>query len=79
MTLLEYGDLECPYCGQAEPIVRELLSEFGDIRYVWRHLPLTEVHPQCTARRRGHRSRRRAGRLLGNARLAASSIKTRSG
>ncbi|HWF41840.1 MAG TPA: Na+/H+ antiporter NhaA, partial [Acidothermaceae bacterium] len=47
VTLLEYGDLECPYCGQAEPIVRELLSEFGDIRYVWRHLPLTEVHPNA--------------------------------
>ena len=47
VTLLEYGDLECPYCGQAEPIVRELLSEFGDIRYVWRHLPLTEVHPHA--------------------------------
>jgi Na+/H+ antiporter NhaA len=47
VTLLEYGDLECPYCGQAEPVVRELLSEFGDIRYVWRHLPLTEVHPHA--------------------------------
>jgi Na+/H+ antiporter NhaA len=47
VTLLEYGDLECPYCGQAEPIVRQLLSEFGDIRYVWRHLPLTEVHPNA--------------------------------
>jgi Na+/H+ antiporter NhaA len=47
VTLLEYGDLECPYCGQAEPIVRELLTEFGDIRYVWRHLPLTDVHPNA--------------------------------
>jgi Na+/H+ antiporter NhaA len=47
VTLLEYGDLECPYCGQAEPVVRELLSEFGDIRYVWRHLPLTDVHPNA--------------------------------
>jgi len=47
VTLLEYGDLECPYCGQAEPIVRELLSEFGDIRYVWRHLPLIDVHPNA--------------------------------
>ena len=47
VTLLEYGDLECPYCGQAEPVVRELLSEFGDIRYVWRHLPLNDVHPNA--------------------------------
>jgi Na+/H+ antiporter NhaA len=45
VTLLEYGDLECPYCGQAEPVIRELLSEVGDLRYVWRHLPLADVHP----------------------------------
>jgi protein-disulfide isomerase len=47
VTLVEYGDLECPYCGQAEPIIRELLTDFGDLRYVWRHLPLTDVHPQA--------------------------------
>ena len=45
VTLVEYGDFECPYCGQAEPVVRELLRDFGDVRYVWRHLPLTDVHP----------------------------------
>lgn len=45
VTVVEYGDYECPYCGQAEPVVRELLGDFGDdIRYVWRHLPLTDVH-----------------------------------
>jgi protein-disulfide isomerase len=44
VTLVEYGDFECPYCGQAEPVVRELLRDFGDIRYVWRHLPLNDVH-----------------------------------
>ncbi|HMJ03010.1 MAG TPA: Na+/H+ antiporter NhaA [Conexibacter sp.] len=47
VTLVEYGDFECPYCGQAEPIVRELLSGDGDLRYVWRHLPLTDVHPRA--------------------------------
>jgi len=47
VTLVEYGDLECPYCGQAEPVVRELLADFGDVRYVWRHLPLTDVHPHA--------------------------------
>ncbi|MFH8470466.1 Na+/H+ antiporter NhaA [Streptomyces sp. NPDC017991] len=45
VTLLEYGDFECPYCGLAEPVVRELLAGFGDVRYVWRHLPLPDVHP----------------------------------
>lgn len=46
VTLVEYGDLECPYCGQAEPVVRELLKD-TDLRYVWRHLPLTDVHPHA--------------------------------
>ena len=45
VTLVEYGDFECPYCGQAESVVRELLGSFGDdVRYVWRHLPLNDVH-----------------------------------
>ena len=48
VTLVEYGDYECPYCGQAELVVRELLSSFGDeVRYVWRHLPLNDVHPNA--------------------------------
>jgi protein-disulfide isomerase len=47
VTVVEYGDFECPYCGQAEPAVRELLRDFGDVRYVWRHLPLRDVHPEA--------------------------------
>ena len=47
VTLVEYGDFECPYCGQAEPVVRELLRDVGDVRYVWRHLPLSDVHPNA--------------------------------
>jgi Na+/H+ antiporter NhaA len=47
VTVVEYGDFECPYCGQAEPVIRELLSDFGDLRYVWRHLPLNDVHPNA--------------------------------
>jgi Na+/H+ antiporter NhaA len=47
ITLVEYGDLECPYCGQAEPVLRALLADFGDLRYVWRHLPLSDVHPHA--------------------------------
>ncbi|WP_238011265.1 Na+/H+ antiporter NhaA [Dactylosporangium sp. AC04546] len=46
VTVVEYGDFQCPYCGQAEPAVRELLAD-ADLRYVWRHLPLTDVHPQA--------------------------------
>jgi Na+/H+ antiporter NhaA len=44
VTVVEYGDFECPYCGQAEPVLRELLRDFGDVSYVWRHLPLNDVH-----------------------------------
>jgi Na+/H+ antiporter NhaA len=44
VTVVEYGDFECPYCGMAEPVVRELLQDFTDVRYVWRHLPLNDVH-----------------------------------
>jgi len=45
VTIVEYGDFECPYCGQAEETIRQLLLEQGDdLRYVWRHLPLEDVH-----------------------------------
>jgi len=46
VTVIEFGDFECPHCGEAEPVVRALLTD-ATIRYVWRHLPLTDVHPQA--------------------------------
>jgi protein-disulfide isomerase len=46
VTVVEYGDFQCPYCGRAEPAVRDLITD-TDLRYVWRHLPLTDVHPQA--------------------------------
>lgn len=47
VSVVEYGDFECPYCGQAEPVIRDLLGDSGDVLYVWRHLPLTDVHPRA--------------------------------
>jgi len=48
LTLVEYGDFECPFCGKATGVVRELRDRFGDeLRYVFRHLPLTDVHPHA--------------------------------
>jgi Na+/H+ antiporter NhaA len=45
ITLVEYADFECEFCGRAEPVVRELVQAYGaDLRYVFRHLPLTDVH-----------------------------------
>ena len=49
VTVVEYGDFECPFCGRAEPEVRELLRDFSDVRFVWRHLPLSDVHPHAEA------------------------------
>ncbi len=46
LELVEFGGLECPFCGRATGVVEELRSRFGDdLRYVFRHLPLPEVHP----------------------------------
>jgi Na+/H+ antiporter NhaA len=48
MTLVEYGDFECPFCSAATGAVQELQSRFGDeLRYVFRHLPLPDVHPHA--------------------------------
>lgn len=48
VTLLEYGDYECPHCGRAHPIVQEILRTMGDkIRFVFRNFPLTEIHPHA--------------------------------
>jgi protein-disulfide isomerase len=45
VTLLEYGDFECPYCGHAEPTIVQMLEHLPDeLRYVFRHLPLSDVH-----------------------------------
>jgi protein-disulfide isomerase len=48
VTLVEYGDYECPYCGIAHPIVASILQRMGDsIRFAYRHFPLTQLHPHA--------------------------------
>src|SRR5437773_11913235 len=48
VTLLEYGDYQCPYSGRAHPIVQELQRRLGDrLRYVFRNFPLGQVHPHA--------------------------------
>jgi protein-disulfide isomerase len=47
VTLVEYGDFQCPYCGDAYPVVHRLLEEFGWLRFVWRHMPLVDLHPRA--------------------------------
>ena len=48
VTLVEYGDFECPHCGRAYPIVHDILRTLGDeLRLVYRHFPLREAHPHA--------------------------------
>src|SRR3981081_3980606 len=50
VTLVEYGDYECPHCGAEHPIVKLLLEHFSkNIRFVFRHSPLSQVHPSAEA------------------------------
>ena len=48
VTLVEYGDYECPHCGRAHPIVKAVQAEMGDkLRFVFRNFPLAEMHPHA--------------------------------
>jgi len=48
VTLVEYGDFECPHCGMAHAVLEELLAAAGDqLRFVFRNFPLTTVHPHA--------------------------------
>lgn len=48
VTLVEYGDYECPYCGQAYPIVKQVQKQFGKrLRFVFRNFPLSQMHPHA--------------------------------
>src|SRR5258705_966593 len=48
VTVVEYGDYECPYCGAAYPIVKEIQEAMGEnLRFVFRNFPLTQIHPHA--------------------------------
>jgi protein-disulfide isomerase len=48
VTLVEYGDYQCPFCGQAYPVVKQIQAELGnELRFVFRNFPLTEMHPNA--------------------------------
>lgn len=50
VTLVEFGDFECPYCGRAYPILKELEQQAGELlRVVFRNFPLTNLHPHAEA------------------------------
>jgi len=48
LTLVEYGDYECPYCGEAYPIIKDVQRRFGEqLRFVFRNFPITTSHPHA--------------------------------
>ena len=48
VTLVEYGDFECPHCARAHPIVKEVLRALAnEIQFVYRHFPLARIHPHA--------------------------------
>ena len=48
VTVVEYGDFECPTCKQAAPAVKLVLERFGSrTRFVWRHFPVESAHPNA--------------------------------
>lgn len=48
VTLVEYGDYECPHCGRAHPIVEQLLADLpGKLCFIYRHFPLAKMHPHA--------------------------------
>ncbi|MFG1706064.1 Na+/H+ antiporter NhaA [Nonomuraea sp. M3C6] len=49
VTIVEYGDFECPYCGRLHPILEELRKKNQDVRVVFRHFPLRTIHPRAAA------------------------------
>jgi protein-disulfide isomerase len=50
VTLVEYGDYECPHCGAAHPVVQQLQAQFGnDLRFVFRNFPIAEIHPHAVS------------------------------
>ncbi len=64
VTLVEYGDFQCPYCGEAYPVVHELLERFGDqLRFVFRHMPLPDLHPRAPAAARASEAAAAQGRF----------------
>ncbi|MEN4760721.1 thioredoxin domain-containing protein [Chryseobacterium sp. C39-AII1] len=50
LVIVEYGDYQCPYCGAAYPVLKELMNEFGNqIQFVFRNFPLSEIHEYASS------------------------------
>ena len=49
VTIVEYSDFECPFCSRIHPTLERLVAESNDVKWVYRHLPLTSIHPRALA------------------------------
>ena len=47
VTVVEFGDFECPYCGAEEPVLKQLLQDHPEVRLVFKNFPLTSIHPHA--------------------------------
>lgn len=64
ITLVEYGDYQCPYCGEAYPVIKELQRMLGTrMRFVFRNFPITEMHPNALGAARFAEAAAIAGRF----------------
>ncbi|MEV4223867.1 Na+/H+ antiporter NhaA [Nonomuraea sp. NPDC049725] len=63
VTIVEYGDFECPYCGRLHPVLQELRRRHPDLRIVFRHYPLRTVHPRAVAAALASEGAARGGRF----------------
>ena len=70
VTLLEYGDYECPYCGKAYPVVKEIQKKMGPkLRFVFRNFPLNTIHEHAGVAAQAAEAAG-AGKILAHARFA---------
>jgi Na+/H+ antiporter NhaA len=69
-TIVEYGDFECPFCSRATGSIDAVIEHFGDdVRWVWRHLPLEQVHPHAREAAQAYEAAARQGRFLEMSRI----------
>ena len=79
VTLLEYGDYECPYCAAAAPVLRQVVTESdGQVRLVFRNFPLAVVHPFALTAALAAEAAGRAGRASGRCTSCSSRGRTGS-
>ena len=80
MTLVEYGDYECPYCGEAYPIVKDVQARMGErLRFVFRNFPITTSHPHAEQAAEAAEAAAAQGTVLGDARPSVREPATAAG